>query len=495
MTASFVLAVDQSTSATKAILFDETARPVQRVTIEHRQYYPRPGWVEHDATEILHNTVDAIVRVVREAGVAADRLAALAITNQRETIVAWDGESGEPVCHALVWQDERGAEFCETIKSGGPATVIQQKTGLLVDSYFSASKLRWIVKNSEPARRALRSGHLMCGTVDSWLIWNLTGRKLFATDYSNACRTLLFDINRLQWDDELLEIFGLSGIQLPQVLPSDGNFGEARIDPLSVTVPVRGAMGDSHAALFGHAAFTPGAAKCTYGTGSSIMMNIGSSPRRSPAGIVTSIGWGEGGTVTYVFEGNINHTGDTIRWTRDNLRLFNDYHEAEELAQSIESNGGVYLVPAFTGLGSPYWIHGIRAVITGLSRSAGRAEIARAALESIAFQIRDVIAAMTSGGAFTLSDLRVDGGATANHFLMQFQADILDVPIHVASIEEMSARGVAFVAGRRQGLWGSSEELIRLSVPAETCTPSMTSSVREDLVRGWRHAVDQTLLK
>ncbi|WP_455381678.1 FGGY family carbohydrate kinase, partial [Salinispira pacifica] len=264
MKPSFLLAVDQSTSATKVILFDVAAKPVHRVTVEHEQYYPRPGWVEHDATEILRNTVDGIVQVVRDAQVSPDELAALAITNQRETIVAWDGDSGAPVYHALVWQDERGSEFCETLKVDGSAQAIQEKTGLVVDTYFSASKLRWIVQNSEPARQALQSGRLLCGTVDAWLIWNLTGRKVFATDYSNACRTLLFDINRLRWDDELLDLFDLTGARMPDVLASDADFGDAEIEPLSLRLPIRSAMGDSHAALFGHAAFARGAAKCTY---------------------------------------------------------------------------------------------------------------------------------------------------------------------------------------------------------------------------------------
>ncbi len=491
---SFVLAVDQSTSATKAFLFDARAVPVHRVNIEHAQHYPQPGWVEHDAVEILDNSIKALVRVVREADIDARDICALAITNQRETIVAWDEESGAPVHHALVWQDERGSAYCDALKSEGAAVSIQEKTGLVVDTYFSASKLRWIVQNSDAARDALRRGRLLCGTIDAWIIWNLTGRRSFATDYSNACRTLLFDIRRLQWDSDLIDLFGLSGIRLPSALPSNADYGVAEIAGLSTKLPVCGVMGDSHAALFGHAAFVPGAAKTTYGTGSSIMMNVGTSALRPPQGIVSSIGWGEDDEVTYVYEGNINHTGDTIRWARDNLGCFRDYAEAEQLAESIADNGGVYLVPAFSGLGSPHWVHGVRASITGLSRSAGRAEIARAALESIAYQVRDVISAMTDRGTVPFTDLRVDGGATANRFLMQFQADLLGAPLQVAAIEEVSARGVALMAGKKQGLWKNRAEIESIATPARTYNPKMTEPARDANIRGWNHAVAQTLL-
>lgn len=495
MSPPFVLAIDQSTSATKAILFDARAVPVHRVTIEHKQYYPAPGKVEHDAGEILRNTVNALTQVVGESAVDTREIRALAITNQRETIVAWDGQSGEPCGRALVWQDERGSTLCDRLRSDGSEALIRERTGLVVDSYFSASKLRWIVENVESAGEALRNGRLMCGTVDAWLIWNLTHRRVFATDYSNACRTLLFDINRLRWDPELVELFGLTGVRMPEVRASDADFGIAEIAPLSLRLPICGVMGDSHAALFGHAAFVPGAAKATYGTGSSIMMNIGTSVRKPPAGIVTSIGWGDHDQVTYVYEGNIHHTGDTIRWVRDNLGLFGDYREAEQLAKSLSDNGGVYVVPAFSGLGSPHWVHGVRAIITGLARNAGRAEVARAALESIAYQVGDVVSAMSGPGAIPLTDLRVDGGATANQFLMQFQADILGAPLRVAEIEEVSARGVAFMAGRRRGIWANASEIESIASQTRTYNPDMAEDARKVLVHGWRHALAQTLLK
>lgn len=491
MKTGHLIAVDQSTSATKACLFDEGGGILKRATVEHKQYYPKPGWVEHDAEEILENTHRAISQAIGAAGVDTKTVSALAITNQRETIVAWDAETGKPVYRALVWQDERGTAACRELLEQGAGEEIQKRTGLVVDSYFSASKLQWMVENVADCARAAEAGTLMAGTVDAWLIWQFTNRSVFATDYSNASRTLLFNIREGRWDERLLELFNLSSVRLPEVRYSDEEFGQYRFRETGVEVPIIGVMGDSHAALYGHAGFDRGDTKTTFGTGSSVMMNIGPGFRPSPNGIVTSVAWGTGGEVSYVYEGNIHYTGDTIRWVRDSLGLFSDYGEAESRAAALKDNGGVYLVPAFSGLGAPHWAHGIRAAITGISRSAGADQIIRAALESIAFQVHDVIERMLSNGEITLPSLHVDGGPTANRFLMQFLADILAVPVRVGGIEEVSARGVAFVAGLATGLWKDQEALAPMVKPSAIYEPTMEDPKRRELLQGWKHALDQ----
>ncbi len=485
-----VVAVDQSSSGTKAFVYGAEGRPIASVGIAHEQLYPRPGWVEHDPIAILENVREAVARVVRESGVAPSSIAALGLANQRETVVAWDSATGLPLYNALVWQDERGSPYCDRIKEGGSEALVRSRTGLVPDTNFSAGKLAWLVENVEAARAALRSGTLMCGTIDAWLVWNLSGRRIFATDYSNASRTLLFDIAKLDWDRELLGLFGLEGALLPRPLPSDGDFGEAAFEGFSI--PLRAVMGDSHAALYGQGGFERGSAKATYGTGSSVMLNAGESAPVPPEGIVASVGWGSGGRVCYVYEGNIRSSGDTLRWVGQDLGLFRDFDEAEALAASIPDSGGVYLVPAFSGLGSPHWAQGARASITGISRGSGRAQIVRAAIESIAYQARDVIAAMSAGGA-NVRDLRVDGGPTSNRFLMQFQSDILGSPLRVASVEDVSARGAAFMAGLSSGVWSDEAELAALAVPAAEYIPSMGESERAALIAGWGKALERTL--
>ncbi|TVR06733.1 MAG: glycerol kinase GlpK, partial [Spirochaetaceae bacterium] len=476
MTTDYLVAVDQSTSATKACLFDREARIVGRVTIEHKHYYPQPGWVEHDALEILANTRAALSGALERAGVKPGQVAAISVTNQRETVVAWDSETGIPVHHALVWQDERGTERCRQLLAGGEATSIQKKTGLVVDTYFSASKLQWLMDNSADCKRAAAAGTLMAGTMDTWVIWNLTNRRVFATDHSNASRTLLYNIETCAWDNELRSIFHASDVQLPEVRFADQPFGTTTIGDSSVEIPIYGVMGDSHAALFGHAGFSVGDAKTTFGTGSSVMMNVGPRMLTPPAGIVSSIAWGVNQTVSYVYEGNIHSTGDTMRWVRDQLGLFSSYADAEQRAAALEDNGGVYVVPAFSGLGAPHWVHGIRATISGLARSSTADHIIRAALESIAFQVHDVITTMSTGGGVSLPALRVDGGPTANRFLMQFLADILGVPVHVGEIEEISARGVAFAAGMATGFWQGPGDLATLASLAALVRPAATFS-------------------
>jgi glycerol kinase len=489
----FILAIDQSTQATKAILFDRAGRPVGRATLAHEQIYPSPGWVEHDPLEILANVKAAVLQVLRDSAVPAAAVVCLAITNQRETVVAWDGETGLPVHNALVWQDQRGSGLCLELAAAGHAGRIQARTGLKLDPYFSASKLAWIVRECEPARAALAAGRLMAGTMDTWLIWNLTGRKVFATDYSNASRTLLFDLRKLAWDPELLELFGLGGLRLAEPRCSDGRFGVAEIPGLGIGLPIAGVMGDSHAALFGHCGWHPGDAKATYGTGSSLMSNLGPGPRDSGDGVVLSLAWGFQGQPAYVFEGNIHSTGYTLRWLRDNLGLFTSYQEAERMAVEAGDNGGVYLVPAFAGLGAPHWEHGVRAILTGLSHGSDRSHIVRAGLESIAFQIADLVAEMDRRAALPLAHLHVDGGPTRNAFLMQFQADLLGIPVIVPAVEELSALGVAFMGGLTHGLWSGTGELARLPVRTQEYHPRMGADQRAALLAGWRSAVVQTL--
>jgi glycerol kinase len=487
-----VLAVDQSSSATKAFVFGRDGLPLGSATMTHEQRYPRPGWVEQDPLAILANVRTAIERAAEASAAAKGSIVALGITNQRETVVAWDAESGVPVYDALSWQDERGAPYCDRIRASGGEADLRRKTGLVADSNFSAGKLAWLVENVDAARSALHAGRLMCGTMDAWLVWNLTGRRVFATDWSNASRTLLFDISRLDWDEELLELFGLQGILLPRALPSDGDFGEAELG--SFRLPIGSVLGDSHAALFGHGGFAEGSAKATYGTGSSVMLNAGIRVPEPPDGIVASVGYGERGRATYVYEGNIRFSGDTLRWVGEELGLFGSLDEAERMAAGIPGSGGVYLVPAFSGMGAPHWRQGTRATISGLSRGSGRAEIVRAAIESVAYQVRDVAAAMTASGRIALGELRVDGGPTANRLLMQFQADILGSPIRVASTEDVSARGAAFMAGLSVGLWRDEDELSRLSRPAVEYSPRMGEAEREALIRGWEVALARTFL-
>jgi glycerol kinase len=485
----YVVCLDQSSAGTKAFVYDRDGSIVSSAGIVHDQMYPRPGWVEVDPGLLLANARESVSRALVSGGIDPARVAGLGIANQRETIVVWDSVTGDPLYNAIGWQDDRGGPYCDKMRRSGGDIVLQRKTGLVPDTNFSAGKLAWLVDKVDAVRSALRSGRLMCGTVDVWLVWNLTGRKVFATDYSNASRTMLFDIFALDWDAELLGLFGLEGARLPRALPSDGDFGEALFEGFRLLI--RAVLGDSHAALFGQGGFEKGAAKATYGTGSSVMLNIGEEALPPPQGIVTSVGWALRGHVHYVYEGNIRSSGDTLRWVRENLGLFESFEEAERMAESLPDSGGVYLVPAFSGMGAPYWIQGARASITGLSRGSGRAQIVRAALESLAYQVRDVLAAMETSGV-ALSGLRVDGGATSNRFLMQFQADVLENSLRVAFVEDVSARGAAFMAGLSGGLWRDEAELSAIARPAAEYFPSMQRGTRAALISGWKLALGRT---
>jgi glycerol kinase len=490
---SYLVAIDQSTQATKALLIEASGRPVRRVTLAHEQIYPGAGLVEHDPVEVLANVRKAVAQLVGESGVSAQSLAGLCITNQRETIVAWDRASGKPVHNALVWQDCRGAELCARLAAEGHEQAIRQKTGLRLDPYFSASKLAWIARETAEGREALRSGNLMAGTMDAWLVWNLTDRKVFATDYSNASRTMLFDIHNLSWDEELLALFGLNGILMPEARSSDAIFGEALFPELALSLPIASVMGDSHAALFGHCGWKLGDAKATYGTGSSIMSNLGPSRVSPGEGLVLSLAWGYKDEAFYVLEGNIHSTGYTIRWLRDNLGLFSSYDEAERLAVEAGGNGGVYLVPAFSGLGAPYWKQGVRALVTGLSHGSDKRHIIRAGLESIAFQVRDLVTEMGERSAHPLAELHVDGGPTRNVFLMQFQADLLGIPVIVPEVEELSALGVAYMGGLALGVWAGLADVGSLPRAEKRYGPRMAADEREALVEQWKSALSQAI--
>jgi glycerol kinase len=492
---SLILAIDQSTSATKVMLFNKNAELVGRVSLPHQQYYPRPGFVEHDPNEIISNTLDGMKQLIQKTETSVSEIACIAITNQRETAMIWDKTTGEPVSNAAVWQCQRGVEYCNQLKGEDKGQLIKDKTGLIIDPYFSASKLKWIVDNVEGVREKMNEGVLLAGTMDSWLVWKLTGGRVHATDYSNACRTMLLNLETLDWDDEMVELFSLDRSMLPSLTYSDEVIGHT--DPAIIfdhPLPIAGLMGDSHAALFGQNCFSPGMAKATYGTGSSIMMNIGNTPKSPPDGLVTSIGWGREKTIDYVFEGNIHCTGDTINWLVNDLQLINSPAETEELATSVDGNDGVYLVPAFVGLGAPYWDNQARAAITGMSRSANKAHIARATLESIAYQVKDLIDLMGKEAGISLKELRVDGGPTRNNFLMQFQSDMLGNSIVRTTIEEISALGSVFMAGLATGFWSSIDEISSLRLVDKTFEPGMKAEKVEELYAGWKTAVKRVQL-
>jgi glycerol kinase len=491
---NYTLAIDQSTSATKAMLFDAQAKLIARATVEHQQFYPQPGWVEHDPEEILRNTYQAAAEVLAKSGIQADEVTSVAVTNQRETVVVWDKRTGKPVYNAVVWQCNRGEVLCEELKAGNHESTVSVKTGLLINPYFSASGVQWILDNVEGARVDAEAGHLLLGTMDTWLIWNFTNGREHATDYTNASRTLLFNIHTLHFDDELLELFHIPGTMVPEVLPSDGIYGMTTLNGLLPNVPIAGVMGDSHGALAGQMCFSPGMGKATYGTGSSIMVNIGESPLTAPAGLVTSVGFAAAGKVYFAFEGNIHCTGATIKWLQDDLQLIGSAEETEPLATSVESTNGVYLVPAFAGLGAPWWDSEAKALICGMNRGTSKAHVVRAALESIAYQVKDLISLIERSGV-ELQELRVDGGPVKNKFLMQFQSDMLQAWINRSPIEEASALGAVLMGGLALGQWNSLDEIAALRTSDDRIGPLMPSVQMKQLYTGWQQAVKRTLLK
>lgn len=491
----YIISIDQSTSATKAVLFTEDCHLVRRVNIDHQQYYPQAGWVEHDAEEIYRNTVEAIRRVVAQ-GEGEEAAYSLSITNQRETVVVWNRLTGKPVCHAVVWQCQRGADICNALKEQGYTELIQQKSGLLIDPYFSASGVKWILDNVEGARAQADRGELLMGTIDSWLVWKLTGGAVHATDYTNASRTLLFNIHTLDWDDDLLRLFTVPRSMMPRPLPCDSIFGETTVEGVfSAPVQIAGVLGDSHGALAGQMCFSPGMGKATYGTGSSVMVNIGEEAVKAPQGLVTSVGFAACGKVFYAFEGNIHCTGATIKWMVEKLKLIESPAAIEAIARTVPDNGGVYLVPAFAGLGAPWWNSKAKAILCGMTLGTEQGHVCRAALEAIAYQVKDLIDLMTKHADIQLKELRVDGGPTKNQLLMQFQADMLNACINRSDVEEASAMGAMLMNGLARGLWKNLDEVARLRTHDNRIQSTMADEERNRLYEGWVKAVQTVNVK
>ena len=488
-----LITIDQSTASTKGFLFDTDGKILGEYSLPHKQYYPKPGWVEHDPTEIFNNTLKVIEFLAKKAESLSRDIIGITITNQRETVVAWDRKTGKPLYNAIVWQCMRGMEICESLKKRGYEEMVMEKTGLVIDPYFSASKIKWLLRNLE--NTGIPTNRVALGTIDSWLIWKLTEGDMHATDFSNACRTMLFNIKKLRWDDELLELFDVPESSLPTVLPSNAVFGYTKCSGvLNKEVPISGVMGDSQAALFGQGCFEKGMVKATYGTGSSIMMNIGERFLMPFRGIVTSIGWRINNEITYVFEGNVHATGAAIKWLMDNLGIIEDLSEVENICSSIEDTDGVYFVPAFSGLGSPYWENRARGLIYGLTFKSNKAHIIRAAVESIAYQIRDVLEVFKNLPRVKINELRVDGGGAKNNFLMQFQADILGIRVLRARIEDMSAFGSYLMGGLGFKLWKNRELLSVInSIPRDIFYPKLPEARREEKYEVWKRIVRKAL--
>lgn len=489
----YVLGIDQSTQGTKALLFDEEGALICRTDLPHRQYINEKGWVEHDPEEIYANTLEVVKNLVEKAGINKNDLAVLGISNQRETAMVWNRTTGKPVYNAVVWQCARGAQICEEIEKVGDADMIRSHTGLQLSPYFSAAKIAWVLKNVEGVQELADKGELCCGTIDSWLVYKLTGGKEFRTDYSNASRTQMFNISELKWDKQVCGLFGIPISALPEVTDSDGEYGTTNFDGyLDHEIQIRGVLGDSHGALFGQGCVEKGMIKSTYGTGSSVMMNIGEEPVFSNR-VVTSLAWKLGGEVNYVLEGNINYTGAVITWLKDDLELISSPDETEQLAKESNPADKSYLVPAFTGIGAPYWDSEATGILTGMTRTTKRKEIVRAALDCIAYQITDVIKAMSAESGIDISELRVDGGPTKNKYLMQFQSDIAHVTVQVPSSEELSGIGAAYAAGIAVGIYNKEEVLNKMT--RTRFTPQMQSEERAQKYAGWKSAVEQVLHK
>ncbi|MBR2823674.1 MAG: glycerol kinase GlpK [Clostridia bacterium] len=483
----YVLSIDQSTQGTKALLFDETGTLLARADRSHRQIIDENGWVEHDPEEIWANTLRVARDVVEKAGVDKKELAVLGISNQRETSLAWDRETGKPLYNAIVWQCARGTAICEEIAAAGHGAMIREKTGITLSPYFPAAKLSWIIRNVEGAREKAAAGKVAAGTVDSFLVYRLTKGVRHQTDYSNASRTQLFDISALRWDEEILSIFGIEASCMPAVTDSDGDFGETDFDGwLDRPIPIRGVLGDSHGALFGQGCLKPGMIKATYGTGSSIMMNVGEKPVFSDTGVVSSLAWKIGGRVNYVLEGNINYTGAVITWLKDDVKLIDGPGETEALAFAAHPADTCCLVPAFSGLGAPWWDSRAKAALVGMTRTTGRNEIVRAALDCIAFQITDIVRAMEKSAGTPIGELRVDGGPTRNQYLMQFQSDMLGIPVRIPEAEELSGIGAAYAAGMSVGLY---DESVMEKLSRKSFRPAMAKDIREERYARWLDAV------
>jgi glycerol kinase len=494
MAKDYILALDQGTTSSRAILFNHDGEIVGSEQQEFTQHYPQAGWVEHDPTEIWQTQLAVAQAVMRHHNISANQIAAIGITNQRETTIIWDRETGEPVYNAIVWQDRRTAGMADQLKAEGFSDVIRQKAGLVTDAYFSGTKVAWILDNVEGAREKAERGKLAFGTVDTWLVWKLTNGALHITDMSNACRTMLFDIHKRWWSTTITTRLNVPMSLLPQVVPSSMTYGETTPDLFGGAIPIAGIAGDQQAATFGQVAFERGMAKNTYGTGSFLLLNTGKEAIASKNQLLTTIAWklGDEGAVQYAMEGSIFITGAAVQWLRDEMKLVSSAAETEAIATSISSSEGVYLVPAFVGLGAPYWDQYARGTIVGLTRGTGRAHVVRATLESMAYQTRDVVQAMLADGDLNLQALRVDGGAVNNNFLMQFQADILGVPVERPKITETTALGAAYLAGLGVAFWSSTDELAQKWELERTFEPQMSEDQRERLYADWKRAVERS---
>lgn len=487
--AKYVMALDAGTTSNRCILFNEKGEMCSVAQKEFTQYFPKPGWVEHNANEIWSTQLGVAVEAMQNIGATADDIAAIGITNQRETAIVWDKETGEPVYHAIVWQCRRTSAYCDTLKEQGFTEMIQKKTGLVIDAYFSATKVKWILDHVEGARRKAEEGRLLFGTVETWLIWKMTKGAVHVTDYSNASRTMMFNINELQWDADILKLLGIPACMLPKPVPSSSIYGEADPSFFGGLIPIGGAAGDQQAALFGQTCFTAGEAKNTYGTGCFLLMNTGERPVFSKNGLVTTIAWGLDGRVNYALEGSIFVAGAAVQWLRDEMRLVDTSPDTEYMASKVKNTNGCYVVPAFTGLGAPYWDQYARGTIVGITRGVNKYHMIRATLESIAYQVNDVITAMQADYGITLSTLKVDGGASANNFLMQFQSNIIDAPVHRPMCVETTAMGAAYLAGLAVGYWRSKEEVIKNWQIDRVFKPEMEEKDRLACLNGWQRAV------
>lgn len=487
---TYILALDQGTTSSRAILFNKQGEAVHSAQREFPQYFPKPGWVEHNPNEIWGSILGVIASCLSESGVKPKQIAGIGITNQRETTIVWEKESGNPIHPAIVWQSRQTSEICEDLKSSGYDRIFRKKTGLLIDPYFSGTKVKWILDHVSGSRERAEKGELLFGTIDTWLIWKLSGGRLHVTDYSNASRTLMYNIHELCWDDELLQLLEVPKVMLPEVRSSSEVYGTTiPYHFFGEEVPIAGVAGDQQAALFGQTCFEPGMVKSTYGTGCFMLMNTGEKPVASQHGLITSIAWGINGKVEYALEGSIFVAGSAIQWLRDGLRMFRDAKDSEAYASRVASTEGVYVVPAFVGLGSPYWDSEVRGAVFGLTRGTSKEHFIRATIESLAYQTKDILGAMESDSGFEVKKMRVDGGAVSNEFLMKFQSDILNIPVERPVIRETTALGAAFLAGLAVGYWNDRDELCRTWSLEHSFEPAMKTQYRDALYNGWKKAV------
>lgn len=493
MDKKYVLAIDQGTTSSRAVLFDHQGRIAGIAQREFSQIFPQPGWVEHNPREIMTSVYTTITELLNNADVDIHDIASIGITNQRETAVVWDKATGQPIHNAIVWQSRQTKDICEELEQAGHQEMVRAKTGLVIDAYFSGTKVKWILDKVPGARARAQAGQLLFGTVDSWLIWNLTGGKVHVTDYSNAARTLMYNIHELCWDQELLDLLQVPRSMLPQVRSSSEVYGLTHSQHIGAQVPIAGIAGDQQAALFGQACFEQGMAKNTYGTGCFVLMNTGQKAMMSNNGLLTTIAWGIEGKVEYALEGSIFMAGAVVQWLRDGLRMLGKASDSQAYAERAGDNGGVYLVPAFVGLGAPYWRSDIRGAVFGLSRGTTKEHFIRAAVESMAYQTRDVLTAMQADAQIELKELRADGGAICNDFMAQFQSDILNVPVVRPQVAQTTALGAAYLAGLATGFWSSREEIARQWAVDRQFTPSMPEQRRQALYAGWKQAVEATM--